>query len=140
MADYRRSLPLAPRDARTENDLAWMLVAHAETTAEQTAQALVWAKNAVELAPMEGTYWNTLGAAHYRAGEFPAAIQALEKSMELAKGGNSFDWFFLAMAHWQLGHSDNARKWLAKAIEWMQKHRPKDDELRRFLCRGGGVD
>ena len=70
--------------------------------------------------------------AHYRAGEWKAAIVALEKSMALRKGGDSFDWFFLAMAHWQLGEKEEARKWYDRAVVWMDKNRPKDEELRRF--------
>ena len=70
--------------------------------------------------------------AQYRAGEWQAAIEALEKSMELRKGGDAVDWFFLAMAHWQLGHKDEARKWYDKAVEWMDKNQPKNEELLRF--------
>ena len=42
--------------------------------------------------------------------------------MELRKGGDAFDFFFLAMAHGQLGHKDQALKWHAKAVEWMKKN------------------
>ena len=35
------------------------------------------------------------------------------------------------MAHWQLGHKDEARQWYDKAVEWM-KNNPADDELTRF--------
>jgi hypothetical protein len=52
--------------------------------------------------------------------------------MELGKGGNSFDWYFLAMAHWQLGKKDESRKWYDQAVEWMEKNQPKNEELRRF--------
>ena len=52
--------------------------------------------------------------------------------MSLREGGDSFDWFFLAMAHWRLGDRDQARTWLKRAVEWMDQHRPHDDELRRF--------
>ena len=58
-------------------------------------------------------------------------IDALQKSMKL-QGENSFDFFFLAMAHWQLGHEDEARTWYDQAVEWMQKNKPDDAELRRF--------
>ena len=34
-------------------------------------------------------------------------------------GGSSFDWFFLAMAHWRLGDKDEARMWFDRAVEWM---------------------
>src|SRR5262249_10122375 len=87
---------------------------------------------AVELHPLEGGHWNTLGAAHYRTRGWKAAIAALQKSMELGKGGDSFDWFFLAMIHWQQGTKDEARKWYEKAVEWMDKNAKDNEELRRF--------
>jgi tetratricopeptide (TPR) repeat protein len=71
-------------------------------------------------------------AAHYSAGDWKAAIEALKKSMELRKGGDSFDWFFLAMAHWQLGEKEQARKWYDQAVQWMQKHAPQDADLKHF--------
>ena len=44
-----------------------------------------------------------------------------------------FDWFVLAMAHWQLDQKGEARVWYDKAVEWMEKNQPKNEELRRFL-------
>jgi uncharacterized protein HemY len=73
-----------------------------------------------------------VGVAHYRTGDWKAATLALEKSMQLRKGGDSFDWFFLAMAHWQLGAKDKARAWYDRAVQWMDKNQPKSKELRRF--------
>ncbi len=64
---------------------------------------------------------------------------ALEKSMELGKGGISFDWFFLAMAHWQLGKKDEARQWYDKAVPWMEKNNPKNEELRRFRAEAAAL-
>ena len=52
--------------------------------------------------------------------------------MELGNGGDSFDWFFLAMSHWQLGQKDKAREWYDRAAQWMDKNQPTDEELRRF--------
>ena len=52
--------------------------------------------------------------------------------MQLRQGGDSFDWFFLAMAHWQMDKKDEARKWFDQGIVWMGKNRPQDAELRRF--------
>jgi tetratricopeptide (TPR) repeat protein/serine/threonine protein kinase len=75
-----------------------------------------------------------MGLAHYRAGNWKESLDALEEAMKLAKGGNSSHWFCVAMAHQRLGHNSEARKWYDKAVEWMDKHKPKDemDELRRF--------
>ena len=71
--------------------------------------------------------------AYYRAGDWKAAIEALEKvEASSTMDGDSFDWFFLAMAHWQLGEKDEARKWYDQAVQWMEKNQPQDEELRRF--------
>ena len=90
------------------------------------SRAVALARKAVELEPKNWAYRNTLGAAQYRAGDWKAAIAALEKSMELRKGGDSNDWFFLAMAHWQLGEKDKAREWYDRAVQWMDKNQPTE--------------
>jgi tetratricopeptide (TPR) repeat protein len=77
-------------------------------------------------------YWNTLGAALYRAGNWSAAIEALTKSMELREGGDGNDRFFLAMARWRLGDRDQAMKWYSEAVDWMEKNKSQDQELLRF--------
>jgi hypothetical protein len=46
--------------------------------------------------------------------------------------GGSFDFFFLAMAHWQLDDKDQARTWYDKAVPWMDKNKPQNEDLRRF--------
>jgi Flp pilus assembly protein TadD len=61
------------------------------------------------------------------------AIKTLEKAEELAPGASlAFNAFFLAMAHWQLGDKEQARKQYAQAVQWMEKNGPKNEELRRF--------
>ena len=52
--------------------------------------------------------------------------------MELRKGGDSIDWFFLAMSRWQLGDKEAARKWYDQSVEWMAKNKPNDKELIQF--------
>lgn len=44
----------------------------------------------------------------------------------------SFNAFFLAVAHWQLSQKAEARSWYDRAIGWMEKNKPQDEELRRF--------
>lgn len=72
------------------------------------------------------------GRGAVRAGHWDEAIAALQKSMDLRNGGMSADWFFLAMAHLQLGHKEEARTWYDKAVEWMDKNQPQDGDLRGF--------
>ncbi|HUE72043.1 MAG TPA: protein kinase [Pirellulaceae bacterium] len=120
------------------NNLAWFMATSADLKLRDASQAVALARRAVDLAPREGGHWNTLGVAHYRAGDWKAAINSLEKSMELVSGrpevstAESFNTFFLAMAHWQLGEKDKAREWYDKAVAWMEKNKPEDEELRRF--------
>jgi uncharacterized protein HemY len=92
----------------------------------------VHASKAVELTPGKAGRWNTLGVAQYRNAAWKEAIEALTKSVQLSKDGNSSDFFFLAMAHWQLGEKEQARTWYDRAVQWMDKHQPQDEELRRF--------
>jgi tetratricopeptide (TPR) repeat protein len=132
IADYRKSLELSPRDAGTCNNFAWLLATCPDRKLRDPGQATELARKAVELDPKNPLYPNTLGVAQYRAGDFKAAIEALNKSMERRNGGDSFDWLFLAMAHWELGNKDEARQWYDRAVAWMEKNRPKDEELRRF--------
>jgi serine/threonine protein kinase/tetratricopeptide (TPR) repeat protein len=133
---------LAKRQARLGPDhpdtvaslfkLARLLASSTDPKVRNAGRALELAKEAVESSPKGGHLWNALGIAHYRAGGHKAAIAALEKSMELRKGGDSFDWFLLAMAHWQLGEKDKAREWYDKAVKWTDKNEPNNEELRRF--------
>jgi WD40 repeat protein/tetratricopeptide (TPR) repeat protein len=95
-------------------------------------EAVGLAKEAVGLAPADANYWHTLGVAHYRAQEWKDAARALEKSMDLRGGGDSSDWFFLAMTRWQLGEKELARKWYDAAALWTAKHRAEDEALRRI--------
>src|SRR5262249_40811383 len=62
---------------------------------------------------------------------------ALDKSMELQ--GYVSDWFFLAMAHWQLGDKERAQKWYRAAILWMHGHKSTDDNLRRFRAEAAAL-
>ena len=66
----------------------------------------------MELAPDEGTYWNTLGVAYYRLRNLSAAMNALVRSMELRREGDSFDWYFVAMIHAQQGRHCDPRNYI----------------------------
>jgi serine/threonine protein kinase/tetratricopeptide (TPR) repeat protein len=112
--------------------LARLLASSTDAKVRTAGRAVELAKEAVESSPKGGQLWNALGIAHYRASSHKAAIAALEKSMELRNGGDSSDWFVLAMAHWKLGEKDKAQEWHDKAVEWMDKNEPNNKELRRF--------
>ena len=84
---YRRRLPTAARPARVT--------------------PCNWQRRPSRCLANNGAFWNTLGVANYRAGQWKAAVEALEKSLQLQRD-NAWDLFFLAMAHWQLGDREAA--------------------------------
>ena len=47
-------------------------------------------------------------------------------------GGNSFDWFYLAMAHYRLGQYDEVHPCYDKAVAWRLKHAANNKELLRL--------
>jgi tetratricopeptide (TPR) repeat protein len=68
---------------------------------------------------------NRLGAALYRAGRFEEAIKKLTEATELNPGAYRtnmlYTWFFLAMSHHRLGHTEEARRWLEKGVQETQE-------------------
>jgi tetratricopeptide (TPR) repeat protein len=128
-----RKVKLGPGHRATLNSLnavAWLLATAPDIKLRNPRKALEMANEAVQQAPTNRDYWNTLGSAHYRVGEYDAALRVLAKSMDLRKGGDPTDWVLLSMAHQRLGHKDEARKWFDKAVQWTEKNKPDDQELR----------
>jgi tetratricopeptide (TPR) repeat protein len=103
MGCYRQALSIDPNYAHAYNNLAWIYATSANPKLRDPKQAVISAKTAVQLDSRDGNNWNTLGAAHYAAGDWKASIDALNKSMHLQSAGDANAWFFLAMAGWQLG-------------------------------------
>jgi tetratricopeptide (TPR) repeat protein len=131
--DWQRRLEVAPENAEAHNDLAWLLATCPEVTFRDAGRAVALATRAVELAPQHSGWWNTLGVAQYRAGNWQAAIESLNKSEMLAPDQFlSFNALFLAMAHQQLGETQAAWKYYDQAMVWRDQHTPADDELQRF--------
>ena len=65
---------------------------------------------------------STLGAGLYRAGRFEEAVQRLNESMQGRHGeGLPQGFAFLALAHYRLGHYDEAKHWLDKLVTTQPK-------------------
>jgi serine/threonine protein kinase/WD40 repeat protein len=140
IAQLGKLLGRAPNHRLALNNLAWELATSPDEKQRDPTRAVELAKKAVERAPLDAIYWNTLGVAHYRAGDYRGAIEALAKSEELEPETHfAFNAFFLAMAHWQLEQTDEARQWLDRASAWMTRKEAElqndaswQEELRRF--------
>jgi tetratricopeptide (TPR) repeat protein len=136
---YRAILKLFPDSPRALGDLARFLAICPDERLRNPKQAVELARKAVERQPQARACWQTLGIALYRAADWKGAVAALDKSVGLGKPGNAYEWFFLAMARWQLGDKDEARRWFDKAVAWADKHRPKDKDLRRFRAEAAAL-
>jgi tetratricopeptide (TPR) repeat protein len=130
-----------PHDEQGEiaNDLAWYLVDCPAEALRAPAEAVGLARKAVTRAPEMGEYWNTLGVAHYRAGEFQSALIALSRSVELRSGGDAADYFFLAMAYERLGDRQQARTWYDKAVRSMDKRYPHGERDIRYRAEAKDI-
>jgi tetratricopeptide (TPR) repeat protein len=128
------SMNLGERQLAAEslNDWAWLMATCPDEGFRRSEDAIRYARRALELAPNEYAYWNTLGVACYRLGNLDDALSAIYRSMELHEEGDSSDWFFLAMIHQRLGHKERAREWHDMAVQYAHIYKPGDDELYRF--------
>lgn len=111
------------------NNLAWFLANTPDERLRDPVHGVQLASQAVKQAPDCATYLNTLGVAHYRHGDWKATLAALEKATQLnqqkrdaaALSLDGVNFFFLAMAHQQLGHRDQARRHYEQAIQAMDE-------------------
>ena len=126
------ALILDPGDPATLNDVAGCWARRGGSSPGDLARALAMASRAVEAAPGEWAFRNTLGVARYRMGDDRGAVEAIEESIRLRGGGDAHDWYVLAMARQRLGDPAGARRWLEKARAWSEERAPDDEDLRTF--------
>jgi tetratricopeptide (TPR) repeat protein len=113
-------------------DRCWKLATAADVSERDPTKAVELANLAIELQPDSANNWNNLGVAQYRAGNWQAAVEALEKADAMTEGGDRFHRVFLAMAHWQLGDKEKARELYAQGAAWIAERRKNSEEQNRF--------
>jgi tetratricopeptide (TPR) repeat protein len=100
------------QDLGAMNDRAWAAVRHSAEGGVLVRDAALLAQRIVAAAPGNGDYRNTLGVALYRAGEYPAALDALRRSeaLDLArgKGESPANWAFIALSLLRMGEGPKA--------------------------------
>jgi tetratricopeptide (TPR) repeat protein len=84
-----------------------------------------------------------LGAVFYRAGRYDDAAKMLTQASEMNPGPYRSNmictWFFLAMTHYRLGHPQEARRWLDKAIEVKAIDRVPDPAIYPAMGTAGEI-
>lgn len=114
---------LARRRLDCANDMAWFLANRPDPASGDRDEAASLARRATEAEPEEAAYWNTLAIALCRVGDDFGALEAAERSMELADVSTGFDFVALALAHARIGRKDEARRWLDATREWRKLNR-----------------
>jgi WD40 repeat protein/serine/threonine protein kinase/tetratricopeptide (TPR) repeat protein len=136
---WRAAAMILPDDHANQNNLSWLLATAPDAKLRDATEAVRRAEKAVEMEPQNSGYWNTLGVARYRIGDWKAAVEALEKGRELRQGYLPADIFFLAMAHWQQGEKEKAGKLFHEMVQWMDRNKPQDEELGRFRAEAAAL-
>jgi serine/threonine protein kinase len=134
----RLALVVDPENAQAHNSAAWAMVSVPEDPWYDPNAGRERARKAIELDPNNWSFWNTLGVAFYRAGDWKAADETLRKSIEFT-GGTAHDWFFVAMALWHQGKHPEARQCFESAVSAMKSSTRNDPELVRFHAEASAV-
>ncbi len=108
---YRKVAESDPQNARALNNLAFVLVVYAK----QPDEALKYAQKAVQLAPDNADYADTLGWVLYSKGLYAQAITYLERAA--SKNGNAAWKYHLAMAYAKAGEAARAQTTLKLALK-----------------------
>jgi tetratricopeptide (TPR) repeat protein len=125
LADLQKAVELAPDLAVACHDLARLYVTGPDKLRDPK-KALPLARQAVELTAGDARYLNTLGVVYYRLGQYPQAVETLERSLRESKGrADAFNLFYLAMCHARRGESPKAKDCYNRAVKWVQERQGK---------------
>jgi len=96
---------------------------------EEAAQLIAAASRFQAMKPDAVSPLICLGIAHYRAGKWKEAREALLRSAEMLRDDEPVPvtWAFLAMTHLRLGQPTEANPWLKRVDQWLaeqEKHSP----------------
>jgi tetratricopeptide (TPR) repeat protein len=107
-------------DPAQANEVAWSCVLAPDAVADHEAPvrlAQAALAGQAERGRARSDVLKTLGGAQYRAGRFEEAIRRLDESIQTrGDGGDPRGFAFLALAHYRLGHRDQAERWLTKLV------------------------
>jgi tetratricopeptide (TPR) repeat protein len=91
--EYERTLGIAPQSLPTRNNLARLLATCPDLSLRNGARAVQVAQEAVQLSDGgDPTIFRTLAAAYAENNQFPEAVAAAERALQLAAGADNDSW------------------------------------------------
>jgi serine/threonine protein kinase/Tfp pilus assembly protein PilF len=118
-------------DPTTALWVTWGCVVAPDAVADP-APLVPLAEKSLATAPANHDFLTVHGAALYRAGRYKEAAERLGEAAAYRPGPGSrlpvvYSWYFLAMAQHRLGQVDEARRWLEKAVRWVEGREKEGD-------------
>ena len=90
IAEFRKVLELDPNHVATQNNLAWILATCPDASLRNGRKAVELAQRAMDLSGGKSPQvLDTLAAAYAEAGQFPEAIEAARRALELSVAQNN---------------------------------------------------
>ena len=120
-ADLQKALELKPDQPMVLNYLGYSWI----DRGEHLDQGMKMIEKAVELRPEDGYIVDSLGWAHYRMGDYEAAVEKLEKAIELVPEDPTIN-DHLGDAYWRIGRLIEARYQWRRALQFG----PQEDEIK----------
>jgi len=115
--------------------LAWDLVRRQPEERWAAAHAVRLAHQTTAWEPGEASSWRTLGVGYYRLGDWPGAAEALKKALDLDRGKEPLDLFFLAATDRHHGSPDLARNRFDEAVRLMDNDHDRGADQQAELRR-----
>jgi tetratricopeptide (TPR) repeat protein len=112
-ADLEHALELKPDQPLVLNYLGYSWI----DRGEKLDQGLKMIEKAVELRPEDGYIVDSLGWAHYRMGDYVAAVEYLERAVELVPSDSTIN-NHLGDAYWRGGREIEARYQWRRALQF----------------------
>jgi Tfp pilus assembly protein PilF len=100
-------------------------------------RAVQLARKALEVEPRSSSVW--VSVAHYRQGEWKAAVIAVTKGLRQPAADTGLGLFCLALSFARLGDEDQARRSYEQAVACMEASKPRHPELTRWRAEAGAV-
>ncbi len=109
--DLQEALRLAPNEPEILNSLGYSWI----DRGERLQEAMAMVQKAAALRPRSGAIVDSLGWAHYRLGQFAAAVEALERAVVLEPGDPTIN-DHLGDAYWRAGRRTEAQFQWTRAL------------------------